>query len=108
MKQIPTIAINTEDDINARSINMFQENVVNATNFLLSQALAASNLIEDIDLVSGDNTINHGLGRNLRGWFLTRKDADESVYDAQADNPLPNLTLTLVSTGDVTVSLIVF
>lgn len=108
MKQFPTIQINSDDDITSRTVNMLQDRIVTAINPLLNLPLSTSNLLQGISLITGQNSINHGLNRPLVGWFVTRKDADESIYDAQDSNPLPSKTLLLVSSGDVGIDLIVF
>lgn len=108
MKQFPKIQINNEEDINSRTVGGIQDNIVDALNPLLALPLSSSNLIENQVLASGSNSINHGLGRNLRGWIVTRKNANEGLYDTQATNPLPAFTLLLTSTGTVTIDLICF
>lgn len=95
-------------NVDDRKLSMIQDNLANAIDPLLALPLSTSNLLEDVDLVSGNNTINHGLGRKLVGWFLTRKGANQDVYDSQSSNLLADKTLILVSTGTVTISLIVF
>lgn len=102
MKKFPHI------QSDSREVNMLQDNIINALNPLLSLPLSDSNLIRGVELLTGSNSINHGLGRPLIGWILTRKDADENVYDNQSNNPLPERTLLLVSTGDVSVDVMVF
>lgn len=102
MKQFGKIYI--ED----RKISMIQDNLANAINPLLSLPLSSSNLIPGVELESGNNTINHGLGRNLIGWIITRKDANEDIFDNQDSNTTPALTLILNSSGDVRVDIIVF
>lgn len=67
-----------------------------------------SNLLRGIKLVTGTNSVNHLLGRNLQGWALVRVRAAGSIYDSQDANPTPNLTLQLVATGNVVVDILVF
>lgn len=91
-----------------RTVNQLQENIKQAVDPLLSNALAGGNLLQSIALTTGSNSINHKLGQTLVGWFLTRLRGAASVYDTQASNPNPTVTLTLVSSADVTVDLYVF
>ena len=65
-------------------------------------------LLENIELVSGSNSVNHKLNRKLIGWMLTRINAPAVIYDTQETNQMPQLTLTLESDADTRVSLWVF
>lgn len=67
-----------------------------------------SNILSSVSLVSGSNTVNHLLGRKLQGWKIVLQGAAASIYDTQATNQTPELTLILVSDNPVTVSLEVF
>lgn len=67
-----------------------------------------SNILKNVPLVTGSNTINHLLGRKLQGWKLTRIRSAASVYDDQDSNQSPALTLILVSDANVVVDLEVF
>lgn len=77
-------------------------------NPLLANPLTAGRLIRNVELSTGANTINHGLGRKLQGWVLTRLRAAAQIYDMQDSSIIPNLTLTLVSDANVAVDLWVF
>lgn len=102
MKKFPKL------NVTERSLSLIQDNLASAIDPLLKLPLSDSNLLEGIVLESGTNLINHKLGRPLRGWVVVRKNADESIYDDQENNALPAQKLSLVSSGDVTVDLIVF
>lgn len=75
---------------------------------ILRRRQNASNILSDVDLVIGTNTVNHLLGRKLQGWKVIRQDAKAALYDAQVGNDTPDLTLLLISDAVVTVSLEVF
>lgn len=75
---------------------------------VLKAPLANGLLLKSITLASGDNTVNHKLGRKLQGWIVTRCRAAASFYDKQDSNPTPALTLTLNSSAAVVVDLYVF
>ncbi len=77
-------------------------------NPVLKNPIVGGNLLKDIVLVSGSNTINHGLGENLQGWIIVRNNASVTFYDSQATNPRPQLTLVLNASGPATVSIYVF
>lgn len=62
-----------------------------------------------IDIISGTQKIvNHGLGRDLKGWFITLRNANAVVWDSQATNKTPSRTLILNASANVTVDLWVF
>lgn len=75
---------------------------------VISNPSSQSLILNGINLVSGANTINHKLGRDLVGWRIIRINAAATVYDTQASNPSPQTTLQLVSSAAATVSLEVF
>lgn len=74
-------------------------NPVLATPFLSGKAIV------QINLKTGTNIINHGLGRMLRGWFPIDETAAATIYRSAPKNAL---TLTLTSNAVVTVDLWVF
>lgn len=76
-----------------------------AINPVLSNALIDGQLLEGIKLVNGVTVINHGLGRKLQGWFIVGINAAATVFDNQATNQMPQLTLSLTSNAACTVSL---
>jgi len=77
-------------------------------NPLLTSPLVNGLLLTDISLKAGTTSINHKLGRNLIGWFIVGINGAAEVYDKQASNQTPQLTLQLVSNAAVTVNLYVF
>ena len=77
-------------------------------NTLLRRPQNSSNILTNVSLVTGSNTINHGLGQNLTGWKIIRQRAAASIYDAQDANQMPSLTLVLVSSAPVSIDLEVF
>ncbi len=67
-----------------------------------------SNILSGVALTTGDNTINHLLGKNLQGWKVVLQSAAASIYDKQATNNTPYLTLVLNTSANCTVSIEVF
>lgn len=65
-------------------------------------------ILQDVVLTTGDNTINHKLGRDLQGWFITRLRAAATIFDKQDANSFPQLTLVLNTSANVTVDMVVF
>jgi hypothetical protein len=87
---------------------LMQTRWASVLNVLLNNASLQSNILKDVKLIAGNNSINHGLGRNLQGWRVVRINGVASLYDLQAQNAAPNLTLILNSSAPVTVNLEVF
>jgi hypothetical protein len=93
------------DDLN---FQLMQNSWAAQLNPLLLDPLNQNVFLPNIVLTSGDNTINHKLGRALQGWFIVRQNAAASLFDKQSTNSMPQLTLVLNTSADVTISLIVF
>lgn len=70
----------------------------------LAKEILNGNLVRNQVLVMGANVINHGLGRKLQGWMVTRlRDSFVQIYDTQDSNSMPNLTLNLNASAPVVV-----
>lgn len=66
-------------------------------------------LLKDIELTSGNVTkVPHKLNRAPRGWFIVRKKANSNVWDAQDNNNIPDRTLDLNCSANVTIDIWVF
>jgi hypothetical protein len=75
---------------------------------VLASPLAKGHLVSNQVLVSGVNTINHGLGRKLQGYIVVLNSASATFYDNQDTNSMTQLTLVLNASAPTTVSLWVF
>ena len=65
-------------------------------------------LIESVALSATVNNVAHGLGRAYRGWIVTDRDANQTVYRDGTSTADPVLFLPLLAGGAVTVDLWVF
>lgn len=74
---------------------------------ILSKQIVDGIFIKDV-ILNGIKLVNHGLGRKPIGYLVVSKDANENVWDHQAENKTPLLNLSLESSGPVKVSLWVF
>lgn len=74
-------------------------------NAVLKNPITNPILLKDVSLTTGTNVINHRLGQTLQGWFITDIDGTAAIYRSAPKN---NLTLTLISSANVTVDLAVF
>ena len=77
-------------------------------NPLLANPLNTGNLLQNVSLVMGSNTINHGLGEKLQGYIIIMNSAAATFYDSQRINQRPDLTLILNASAPTIVSLYVF
>lgn len=92
----------------SRNLMLLQTNWSSQLNPVLSLALNSGQILTNQSLTAGKNTINHGLGRNLQGWFIVGQNAPSVIYDQQAGNLNINQTLVLQSSGVCVVNLFVF
>lgn len=76
-------------------------------NPVISNVLINGQLLKSIPLVIGTNVINHGLQRNLQGWFLVSPRGSAVVYQA-AQQPNGTLSLTVVASAAITTDMWVF
>jgi len=89
-------------------LDVVQRNVKEFAGQLEKNVILDGVLIEDIDLVSASsNTVNHKLGRKIKGWFITRIDANANVWE-NSTQPLPKSTIVLDTSANCKVSLYVF
>lgn len=72
---------------------------------VLKNPLTNGIFLRDINLISGNTTINHLLGRKIQGWVLSDINGAATIYRSQ---PFNDLTLTLTSSAAVKVNLYVF
>lgn len=89
-------------------LDQMQTRWASQLNPVVSNPIVNGLLLPNIKLTNGSNAINHMLGQKLQGWFLVGINGVASIYDNQANNQHPELTLALVSNADVTISLWVF
>lgn len=77
-------------------------------NPILANPLVNGRVLSNVPVVTGRNVINHGLQRDLQGYFLVMNNAAVTFYDSQLTNQRPDLTLILNASGAATISLYVF
>ena len=79
--------------------------IASALNPVIANPISNLTYLNNINLINGVTTINHGLGRMMLGWFLTDITAGVMVYRSAALN---TKTLVLTSSGAASVSIGVF
>ena len=92
----------------SREVDQIQQNIISALRPVTLNPIVTGNILNSVALRIGSNTVNHGLGRKLLGWFLVRQRALANIYDTQDNNSNQDLTLLLTSDQVVTVDIYVF
>lgn len=90
------------------TFNLMTNKWAGILNPIIASPLNQVQILKNVQLSTGNNTINHLLGHKLRGWFFIRQRGPAAVYDLQDDNSSPQLTLLLVSNANVSVDIGVF
>ena len=86
-----------------------QQSTANSLSQLTNNPLLSGILIEDIQLIFGENkSINHGLGRKIRGYLIVKKNNAIDVWMDPAAQSLPERLLVLTPSADAIISLYVF
>lgn len=88
-----------------KELMLLQTDWISKLNPLLANPSNNRSILSNIALTTGSNTINHLLGHTLQGWNIIRRNGPATIYDTQASNPRPELTLVLVASAPVTVSI---
>ena len=90
-------------------MNQLQRNIAKVVEPVASNPVVNGIILPSVALVSGDNEVNHKLGRTLQGWIIVRRHGNyRDIYDKQDTNPFPARTLVLNSSGTTTVDIYVF
>jgi hypothetical protein len=90
---------------NDSTLQLMQTKWASILNPLLAQPLSSSSILNSVSLVTGNNTINHLLGRTQQGWILCDQTASASIYRSA---PFNSITLTLNASAPCIVDLLVF
>lgn len=91
-----------------KNFMLMQTKWASILNALLGFAPNQGWILRNITLANGTTQVPHLLGRKLQGWSLVRQRASASIYDTQDANQTPQLTLSLVSSAQVSVDLWVY
>jgi hypothetical protein len=72
--------------------------------------ILSGNVLADVDLIAGglDNTLEHGLQRNINGWIVLRKSAAADIYESGSINKDSKKWLILKSSANCRVTLYIF
>ena len=85
-----------------------QNSVALFANQLTNNPILAGHLIENIEVINGVTSINHGLGANLRGYIVTKQSSAVSTWLVETNQTTPNTILNLSADASSTISIYVF
>lgn len=91
-----------------RNVNQLQQNIAQAVNPVISNALTQGSILSNISLSNGSTTVQTKLNKPLTGWIIVRQRGLASIYDNQDSNKQNSTSLILVSSAQVSVDLYVF
>ena len=90
-------------------VSQLQQNVAEYVHQLRDNPRLSGLLVEDVVLTSGQTTtVNHGLGRKIRGFEVVYTNAQVDVWAIDANQLTPLRTLVLSTSANATISLWVF
>lgn len=98
----PFKEITTKDE----RLDRVQANVTTFADSVLGINILDGRLIEDVVLGTTEVDVEHKLGRDLRGWLIVDKNAQQDIW--KSSTTLTKRFLSLTAAGTVTVSLWVF
>jgi hypothetical protein len=103
---VPFKSIQTDDP----ALMRMQKAIADAIVPIAKSPIVDCAFIEDLKLTlsPSDNFIQHGLGREVRGWFIVKSNAYVIIKTSPTQNKLPERQLIVQVDGDATVSLIIF
>jgi hypothetical protein len=90
------------------ALSRVQDNLKRPLDVLTKLEVLDGQLLTGVELASGLNNLEHKLGRTLRGYWLTRANADVRVWDDATTSAAPNLFHRLQASAAATVSLWVY
>jgi len=93
---------------NSTDVDRLYQHVSNFASQFTTKPLLDGIHFKGVSLSSGDNTVNHGLGRQIQGWVITNKDAAGDVYATPSKQTTSDKTLILTASTDLLVSIYVF
>lgn len=96
------------DAVGSKDFSLLQTTWSALIDPILGRRQNQSNILDAVSLIAGSNVVNHKLGRKLAGWKVVLQGAEASLYDLQATNTTPELTLVLITDNPVIVSIEVF
>ena len=98
----------TEIQAKEDSVNRLQKNIKTAINPVLALPFSAGVHKKDVAITTSDTLVNHGLDRQMVGYFVTKQNADTNIFVSTTTNTLPNRQVILKAGSSVTADLFFF
>jgi hypothetical protein len=92
-----------------QELNQVQENIEQTLRSVLQTPILNGVLLTNIDLVTGAvNRVPHKLGRELRGYFIVKKNSAATIYDTQSSLKADENFLLLNTSANTNVNIWIF
>lgn len=88
--------------------NRYNQSVKQSVDALNEIPFLSGRMLESVALLSGNNVINHKLGRTYQGFWVTKNNAAVIPYDSSPGSLDKTLQIQLTVASNVTVNLWVF
>ena len=98
----------TEIHTPEETVNRVQSNIHTAIRPLLRLPFADGVHKKDVSITTSDTLVNHGLGRNMEGYIITKQNADTSIYVSNTSNGLTQYQPSLKAGASVTADIFFF
>lgn len=101
------IRIENEEEL-VSSLNRIQDNLVAEFSRQSLFTFEAAVLVQDVVLTTADADVPHGLGQLVRGYIITKRSADATVFDGAVAATDPQKFISLTASATVTVDILFF
>lgn len=98
----------TEVHTPEETVNRVQSNIHTAIRPLLNLPFADGVHKKDVAITTSDTLVDHGLGRNMEGYIITKQDADTSIFVSNTSNDIPQFQVILKAGATVTADIFFF
>ena len=91
-----------------KDTRLLQDSVDATLRTITTLSILNGKLIRGFDLVSGDNSVDHGLDREPQGYFIVRSDAHVTIYDKLETDDFPTRQITLNASASARVDIWIY
>lgn len=91
-----------------RELDKVQSNISDYVQPLTNNPMLDGLILTEVDVSTSSTIVNHGLGRDIRGWFIVNKDSNINVWAVSSEQSFPGTQLVLTASGTGIVSIYVF
>ncbi len=98
----------TEIQAKEDSVNRLQKNIKTALSPVFNLPFSSGVHKTDVSIGTSDTLVNHGLDRNMVGYFVTQQNADTNIFVSTTANTMPSRQVILKAGATVTADLFFF